>query len=80
MARKPVKTLDEQLIDAKEELRIAEEKVVSCKNKIKDIEHQIEDKFMLDAYQILKQNNLSLDQLQSLIQNKDNKQPAKKTA
>ena len=73
MARKPIRTLDEQLIDAKEELKIAEERVVNCKEKIKNIEKQIEEKVMLDAYQLLKDNKISLGELEVMICGKQNK-------
>lgn len=67
MARKPVKTLEEQLAYAKDNLLKAENRVEECKRSIVDIEAQIEDRDMREAYRMLKEKGVSVSQLQKIL-------------
>ena len=66
MAR-PQKPLEEQLRLAEEELIKLENKVAVCKENIASIKNQIEDRDMKDAYALLKENNISIAQLEQML-------------
>ena len=66
MAR-PQKPLEEQLRLAEEELIKLENKVAVCKENIASIKHQIEDRDMKDAYALLKENNITIAQLEQML-------------
>lgn len=64
---RPQKPLEEQLRTAQDELKRLEEKTALCKQNIVSIKQQIEDRDMKKAYALLKQNNVSVDQLERLL-------------
>lgn len=66
MAR-PQKPLEEQLKTAESELKKYEGKVVQCKQAIVTIKNQIEDRDMRKSYALLKQNNISVAQLEKML-------------
>lgn len=70
---RPQKPLEEQLTAAQEELRRTEEKVIQIKQRIADIKQQIEERNMRDAYSLLKQNNMTVEQLEKLISSQKKK-------
>lgn len=61
------RTLEEQLIIAEENLKQAQIKAKECDDKISDIKLQIENRDMKEAYQIMKQNNISVSGLKQLL-------------
>ena len=66
---RPQKPLEEQLQAAEEELKKLENKVSLCKQNITSIKHQIEEKNMKEAYALLKKNNISIKQLETMLSN-----------
>lgn len=66
MARK-TKPLEEQLIIAQKQLEKSEEDVRMCKQNVVNIKQQIEERDMREAYGILKQNGITIKQLQTMI-------------
>lgn len=66
MARLP-KPLEEQLIATKEELKRIQDKEERLKEKIADIEAQIEDKNMRESYALLKEHGISLEILEEML-------------
>ena len=77
------KPLEEQLAKAQEDLRRAEERVAFCKQQIVDIKNQIEDRDMRAAHSVLRTHNISVEELEKLLEERETKlakQAAKKTA
>lgn len=66
MAR-PQKPLEEQLRLAEEELIKLENKITVCKENIASIKHQIEDRNMREAYALIKESNISIEQLEQML-------------
>lgn len=79
MARRQ-KTLEEQYNVAQGELSKAEEKVKICKQIVSNIQQQIEDRNMREAYALLKKNNVSVDQLEIILKKQAQQNKEKKTA
>ena len=75
MAR-PQKPLEEQLSVAEVELQKAKEKVSSWEERIVEIKKQIEDRNMRQAYTLLKQNGVTVEELEELIKKKQQKSKA----
>lgn len=67
MARKPAKSLDEQLEEAQQELLRAKEKVDECKQKISELQNKVEENNMVQAYAILKANNVTIEDLENIL-------------
>ena len=72
MARLP-KPLEEQLTYAEEELQKAKEKVVTWEERIVDIKKQIRNRDMINAFKLLEENNMSVDDLAALLSEKEKK-------
>lgn len=66
MARLP-KPLEEQLTVTEAELQKAKEKVASLEERIVEIKKQIEDRNMRQAYTLLKQNGVTVEELEEII-------------
>lgn len=75
MARLP-KPLEEQLSVAEVELQKAKEKVSSWEERIVEIKKQIEERNMRQAYTLLKQNGMTVEELEELIKKKQQKNKA----
>lgn len=80
MARRPSKSLEEQLLVANRDLTNAENCVKVCKQNIANIERQIEERDMREAYALLKQNNISICELQEIVSKMTKVKVSKKTA
>lgn len=65
------KTLESQLKSTLEDLRKAEDKVTSIKHKISEIERQIENRDMRNAYALIKKKNISLEELENILFSKE---------
>lgn len=69
MAR-PQKSLEEQLKNAKNELAKTLEKEQSLREKIANIEAAIEDRDMHEYYTLLKEHEISIEELQTILKNR----------
>lgn len=65
--RQPSKSLEEQLEIVNEEINKTKQTLKELEIKKADLEKQIEDKEMRDAYNLLKQNGITLDKLTEIV-------------
>ena len=74
MARPFSKSLEEQLTIAQEELRKAEEKVVTTKQKIADLNHAIRERDKELIFAAIEARSISVNDVMAMLQSKeDNK-------
>lgn len=70
MPRKPLKTLQEQLIAVNEEINKTKQILQDLTIKKSNIEKQIEEKDMHDAYNLLKTNGITVEELAQMLNSK----------
>ena len=74
MARPFSKSLEEQLTIAQEELRKAEEKVVTTKQKIADLNHAIRERDKELIFSAIEARSISVNDVMAMLESKeDNK-------
>lgn len=66
MARLP-KPLEEQLFNTREEIKRTQDKLAALEQKEKDILQAIDDRDMRDSFALLKDNNISVDELKQIL-------------
>lgn len=66
MARLP-KPLEEQLFSTREEIQRTKDKLAALEQKEKDILQAIDDRDMRDSFALLKDNNISVDELKQIL-------------
>lgn len=66
MARLP-KPLEEQLFNTREEIQRTKDKLAALEQKEKDILQAIDDRDMRDSFALLKDNNISVDELKQIL-------------
>ena len=66
MARLP-KPLEEQLLNTREEIQRTKDKLAALEQKEKDILQAIDDRDMRDSFALLKDNNISVDELKRIL-------------
>lgn len=66
MARLP-KPLEEQLFNTREEIQRTKDKLAALEQKEKDILQAIDDRDMRDSFALLKDNNISVDELKRIL-------------
>ena len=66
MARLP-KPLEEQLFNTREEIKRTQDKLAALEQKEKDILQAIDDRDMRDSFALLKDNNISVDELKHIL-------------
>ena len=66
MARLP-KPLEEQLLNTREEIKRTQDKLAALEQKEKDILQAIDDRDMRDSFALLKDNNISVDELKQIL-------------
>lgn len=71
MARTATKTFEEQLEVAQEELRKAEEKVITTKQKIADLNHAIRERDKENIFATIEAKGLSIDEVIAMLEAND---------
>ena len=66
MARLP-KSLEEQLFNTRKEIKRTQDKLAALEQKEKDILHAIDDRDMRDSFALLKDNNISVEELKQIL-------------
>lgn len=68
MARPFAKTLEEQLISTKEELKKTEDKVLMLKQKINDINHSIRERDKENIFSAIENRGLTIDEVIEMLE------------
>lgn len=66
MARLP-KPLEEQLFNTREEIKRTQDKLAALEQKEKHILQAIDDRDMRDSFALLKDNNISVEELKQIL-------------
>lgn len=66
MARLP-KPLEEQLFNTREEIKRTQDKLTALEQKEKDILQAIDDRDMRNSFALLKDNNISVEELKQIL-------------
>lgn len=78
MAR-PQKPLEEQLFNTRDEIKRTQDKLVALEQKEKDLLQAIDDRDMRDSFAILKDHNISVEELKQILESRKTTESVAKT-
>lgn len=67
MGRRATKTLEDQLANAIEDIKQAEQHLIECRSRKVEIEKQIEERDMRKSYELLKENGITIEKLTEIL-------------
>lgn len=66
--RKPKKSIPEQIEEIKSDIQRYQEAIITLTSKLEDLERQKREEDLIELYEIIQNNNLSIDDVKNLIE------------